>query len=494
MKNLTFLILVFSFGKLYSQSVADCPSNLSIFAEFAKVKNYDSAYAPWLEVKTYCPELNEATYIYGERILSHLIENSSDNGGVTVNSNSTINETGGVTTINSSTTISNPSSTVEDKAALIESLISLYDDWLSYFPTDRRGKSQRGKIISAKAQSMLEYETAPLSIIYSTFDEAFTTDIESFVNPKALYNYFKTLYTMYKNGDEEVTMDALFSKYEDVSEKFDIENQKLSKTFDLILEKEDAGENLSSRDKRSKRVAEINSRANSTYAKNLDAIISQEASCENLIPLYRSNFDENKSDEKWLKRAASRMDAKECSDDPLFVELVEALHSLSPSADSAYYLGILKDKAGNTSEAITFYEESLTLESDPYRKAEILYKIAVKFKKRGLKNQARKYSNQALKNKPSMGKAYILIAGLYADSANDCGNNQFEKQAVYWLAAQTARRAAIVDPSLKNMSQKLEASYLGRAPSKTDIFTQGNAGEVINFECWIRSSITVPNL
>ena len=47
-------------------------------------------------------------------------------------------------------------------------------------------------------------------------------------------------------------------------------------------EKEDAGESLSSRDKRSKRVAEINSRANSTYANNLDAMISQEASCENL--------------------------------------------------------------------------------------------------------------------------------------------------------------------------------------------------------------------
>ena len=32
-----------------------------------------------------------------------------------------------------------------------------------------------------------------------------------------------------------------------------------------------------------------------------------------------------------------------------------------------------------------------------------------------------------------MGKAYILIAGLYADSANDCGNNQFEnKQYTGW--------------------------------------------------------------
>ena len=136
--------------------------------------------------------------------------------------------------------------------------------------------------MSAKAQSMFEHETAPLAEIYAIFDNAYLSDVESFNNPKALYNYFKTLYTMYKNGEDNVTMDVLFSKYEDVSEKFNIENQKLSKTLDRIIKKEDAGESLTSRDKRSKRVAEINSRANSTYANNLDAMISQEASCENL--------------------------------------------------------------------------------------------------------------------------------------------------------------------------------------------------------------------
>ena len=120
----------------------------------------------------------------------------------------------------------------------------------------------------------------------------------------------------------------------------------------------------------------------STYANNLDAIISKESSCENLIPLYRKNFDENKNDSVWLNRAASRMDAKDCSDDPLFVELVEALHAINPSANSAYYLGLLKDKAGDSQSALTYYEESLTLEQDKYRKADILYKIAVKFNKR----------------------------------------------------------------------------------------------------------------
>ena len=40
-------------------------------------------------------------------------------------------------------------------------------------------------------------------------------------------------------------------------------------------------------------------------ASNLDAIISKEATCENLIPLYQRNFEANKTDSVWLKRAGS---------------------------------------------------------------------------------------------------------------------------------------------------------------------------------------------
>lgn len=458
-RNFIFLIIIgSSLCNGFAQSVADCPANLSIFAEYAKVKNYDAAYTPWMEVRTLCPELNSATFAYGERILVYKIKNA------------------------------------EDKTSYSNDLIKLYDEWLTYFPTDRKGKSQQGKILASKAQAMLDYNLAPKTEIYNIFDTAYNEDPESFTNPKGLYSYFKTLYENYKAGDPLVTMAVLFSKYEDVSEKFAYENTKLSKILDVIIKKEDAGQPLTSRDKRNKRMSEINSRANTTFANNLDAIIAQESSCENLIPLYKSNLDANRGDEKWLKRAASRMDAKECSDDPLFVELVEALHSLKPSADSAYYLGILKDKAGDSQSALEFYEESLSLENDPYRKATIYYKIAVKFKNRGQKSQARSYANQALSNQPSMGKAYLLIASLYADSANECGNTQFEKRAVYWLAAQTVRRAAAVDPSLKSTAQKLEASYNGRAPSKTDIFTEGKSGEEVVFNCWIRSKVKVPNL
>ena len=95
---------------------------------------------------------------------------------------------------------------------------------------------------------------------------------------------------------------------------------------------------------------------------------------------------------------------------------------------------------------------------------------------------------------PSLGRAYLLIANMYADSANKCGDSKFNKRAVYWLAADVAKKAGQVDASLKRITSRTVESYIGRAPSKTDIFTEGNAGVVIKFDCWINRSVTVPSL
>ncbi len=455
--NLLFLVFIASLVSHAQADQSSCPANLSIFAEFAKVKNYDSAYQPWKEVRSICPQLNVATYVYGERILAHKIKNATD-----------------------------------DKSVYEQELLNLYDDWITYFPNNKRGVSEVGKILSSKAQAIMDYKLGTPQEALAIFDKAFTQDPNSFTSPKRLYTFFKTAYGLYKQSS--TSMEELFTKYEEISEKFESEQTNLARKLDVILNKEAAGQPITSREQRNKRVYETNVLAFSTYANNLEAMISKESSCENLIPLYRKSFEANKTNSVWLNRAASRMDAKECSDDPLFVELVEALHGINPSANSAYYLGLLKDKAGDSQGALSYYEESLTLEQDQYRKASILYKIAVKFKSRGLKSKARSYAKRALKNQPSMGKAYMLIANLYASSANDCGNTQFEKRAVYWLAASTARKAAKVDPGTKKTALKMAASYEGRAPSKTDIFTEGNSGEIIRFSCWINDSVTVPQL
>ena len=194
-----------------------------------------------------------------------------------------------------------------------------------------------------------------------------------------------------------------------------------------------------------------------------------------------------------MTRAVGRMFNKGCTDDPLFRKLFEAQLALEPSASAYLYGGTLKAKDGDNKGAIADFDKAAELEMDSRKKSDILYKsatIARKFSK----SQARSYSNKALQANSSNGKAYLLIANLYASSVNECGSTQFEKRAVYWLAADMARKASRVDPSLSSRANQAAASYSAKAPSKTDIFNSGMAGKTLSLSCWIGGSVRVPNL
>jgi len=463
MNNVKFfrnLFLILFTSPLFSQLSSDeCLEQLSIFAESAKIKNYQAAYEPWKKVLDNCPKLSLATYQYGEIILKDFIKKSESE---------------------------------EDKSKYLDDLLDLYDQWAQNFP-ERKGVRQIGKIYSSKGQAMLDNGIKDKELIYDTFEYAFQNDPTSFTNPKSLAYYFQTGYDLYKAGSK-INLETLFEKYEELTEKFEVLKTNISKNIDIILNKEELGTPLTSREVRNKKIYNTNSKAVSAYLQLIDQLIAKEATCDILIPLYSKNFEENKNNPLWIRRAAGRLDGKDCSDDPLFVTLVEQLHSLEPSADSAYYLGILNDKQGNSEDALKYYQESVSLQTDNYKKANILYKIAVKFKNAGRRVSARNYAEQALSYQPSLGRAYLLIANMYADSANGCGDTQFNKRAVFWLAAQTAVKAGRVDASLKKISDRTAAAFNGRAPTKTDIFTEGNQGTNITFSCWIRRSVKVPNL
>ena len=459
-KFFRYLFLLLFTSPLFSQLTSDeCLEQLSIFAESAKIKNYQAAYEPWKTVLDNCPKLSLATYQYGEIILKDFIKKSESE---------------------------------ENKSKYLNDLLSLYDLWAENFP-ERKGVRQIGKIYSSKGQAMLDNGIKDKELIYDTFEYAFQNDPTSFTNPKSLAYYFQTGYDLYKAGSK-INLETLFEKYEELTEKFELLKTNISKNIDIILNKEESGTPLTSREVRNKKIYNTNSNAVSAYLQLIDQLIAKEATCDILIPLYSENFEENKNNPLWIRRAAGRLDGKDCSDDPLFVTLVEQLHSLEPSADSAYYLGILNDKQGNSEGALKYYQESVSLQTDNYKKANILYKIAVKFKNAGRRVSARNYAEQALSFQPSLGRAYLLIANMYADSANGCGDTQFNKRAVFWLAAQTAVKAGRVDASLKKISDRTAAAFNGRAPSKTDIFTEGNQGTNITFSCWIKRSVKVPNL
>lgn len=430
----------------------ECMTNLSIYAEHAKVKNYDAAYTPWKMVYETCPSINRANFSLGEKILSYKIKNSSG----------------------------------AEKDGYISDLLALYDNSLKVFPD----KFPKAVVAIDKALLLYDNKMASDEELYNLLDSAFKEDEANFKNPKALYLYFSSLVDLYNGGKKD--LQDVFDTYDDVTEKIEEENVKLTDVISQLLPKEEAG-TLTSKEKRKLKVATTNSESYGKIAGSVDSKLGALADCDNLIPLYEKNFEAKKNDVTWVKRAVGRMFSKDCIDDPMFQKLFEAQLALDPSADAYVYGGTLKKKAGDNKGAIADYNKALELETDSRKKSNIAYKIATSYR-RSSKSTARSYAQKALDANPSNGRAYLLIANLYATSANDCGSTPFEKRAIYWKAADMARRAGRVDPSLSGNANKSAASYSAKAPSKTDIFNSGLAGKTIPFNCWVGGSVTVPNL
>lgn len=452
-KVILLIALVVNFINVNAQ--AECADKLSIFVELAKSKNYNDAYPALVELRKICPSYHVAIYAYGEPTINFKIDNAA---------------------------------TKEEKEKCVREQMSLFDDYDKYFPGNGKGNTVK------KALTLFDNNVGSVEEVYKILDNAFTNDKANFTNPKALLLYFQIYVDDYEKGTKNIQLQQVFDRYDIIAEKVEEEAKVLSDAVDELLKKQDAGEALTTKEQRDFARYETNLEAFETVATSMDAKIELLATCDRLIPFYSKSFEEKKGDAEWLRRAAQRLDRKNCSTDPLFAKISDALHVLNPTAESAYNLGVSYYNKKNTAKALEYLNQSANLQKDNGKKANVYYTIAANIYGSSNKSQARAYAEKALAAQPSFGKAYLFIAQLYANSVNECGTTPFEKRAVNWLAAQTARRAGQVNSSLKATADQAAASYEQRAPTKGDIFNEGMAGKPISFKCWIGKSITVPNL
>ena len=444
----TILILTFS-GKSIAQAPDDCAVTLSYFIEPAKAKNYEAALPHYDKVIKECPKSSLATYQYAVKMFSYFVKKG-------------------------------------DKSK-VNDLIQAYKYRLQYFPE----KTKEGDVLSTIAQIQYDNKIGTKKEQYRAFDEAYKKDSENFTSGKSLYTYFSLAVDLHSTGDKDIQ--EIFDLYDVVIEKLEIQENDLAEKLTPLMNKEEAGTALTKKEQKYKKVYENNIGVYAKVKGSVNGKLGQLADCPNLIPLYSKDFEANKNNVTWIKRAAGRLSAKDC-DDPLFFKLVQQLHTLDPSAKSAYYLGKLAEKDGKSSTALDYYNQAADLETNNSDKAKIYYSIAENFRKKGSLGQARNYYRKMLGVKPSAGIAYLKIAQMYASSSNGCGTSVFEKRAVNWLAEEMAHKAARVDPSLASSAKAAASSYRGRAPSKSDIFSDGMAGKTITFNCWIGGSVKVPNL
>jgi len=195
---------------------AECMTNLSIFSEHAKVKNYEAAYEPWKMVYETCPSLNIATFLYGERILKDKIKKSSG----------------------------------AEQEGYVKDILALHDASIVHFSN----RIKLADVIIDKVLMKREHKMISNEDIYN--DLRFTEDKANFKNPRALYLYFSSLVDLHKGGKKE--LQEVFDVYDQVIEKIEVENSKLTNIITKLLPKEDAG-TLTKKEKDRLRVSRKNS-------------------------------------------------------------------------------------------------------------------------------------------------------------------------------------------------------------------------------------------
>ena len=440
--NITLLIAILFLGlnsSFAQSSNEDCTINMSLFKETVEGKKFTEALTYYAKALKDCPNFNPSgIYKYGEDMFEGLLDAAS---------------------------------TDAKKVEYINELGSLWDSRMENYAS----KSPKGKYGAKKAE--LRYDHRELlgltdEHIYNEFDAIYKSDLKEFSSPKGLYVYFKMMVNLYDKGQK--TPQELFNKYDDVVDKIESEVEENSVKLNQYIAK---GENLSSKDERYKRFYTQTLEAFDKISGSLEQELGDRANCSVLIPIYQRDYEANKNNGMWLQRAMNKLYSKGCKDDAMFVKIVKQKNTLEPNADTAWYLYVITGEQ-------KYFDQSLSLQTDPLKKARLYRKLAGEYKSSGSYGKAREYYYKSMELNPADSNGYLQVAGMYASSVKSCGNTNFEKRSIYWLAANEAAKASSSDA----------AKYRGYAPSKPDIFKENMSGKTIKIGCWIGRSVTVPTI
>ena len=215
------------------------------------------------------------------------------------------------------------------------------------------------------------------------------------------------------------------------------------------------------------------------------------ATCDNYEKIFGRNYDSLKTDVAFLKKILSLMVKQGCVNTDFFEKVAIDLYKQAPSDESAYTLSHLLASKEKYQEALDYALQAIDLhkENDSV-KAEYYFNAAKIYHKLHNFVKAREYAYKALQLKPNWAEPYILIAAMYAESAPNCGKDNFQHQAVYWAAVDKLIQAKNVDPSKAEQLQQLISTYSAHYPSKKDGFMHSvYEGSTYTIDyCWINET------
>jgi tetratricopeptide (TPR) repeat protein len=413
----------------YGNDELECKKNLSLYVTFYQQKNYTDAMIGWRYVYNECPKSSKNIFLHGINMFNYFIENEKD---------------------------------PVKKEAYIDTLMMIYDKRVEI-------TGDEGKVIGRKAIDLYKYRNE--KVLEEAFGylkkslELSQNSTESIV----LFYLVQTAVKMQASG--KINCDEVVGYY---SQAVDIHDMQIKEAEGDSAKKE-------------------NLYVGKANIDNL-FINCPCASCQAIIPIFSKKFTEDPNNIDLLKNIVKILGKQGCTDDDLFAKAAENLIKVDTTGnliDPVSYASFLKKK-GEYSKAAKFYLKALDQKEDTKERADIYYNLAdIYGNDLGQKAQGRTYAYEALKLRPNWGLPYLLIGILYANSSNNCGESNFQKKAVFWVAVDKFAKARSVDPECASEANNLISKYTIHFPIREDAFFEGiTEGQSYTVGCWINESTT----
>ena len=139
-----------------------------------------------------------------------------------------------------------------------------------------------------------------------------------------------------------------------------------------------------------------------------------------------------------------------------------------------------------------YYEQAAELEEDKEKSSGYMMTLSqILFSQRRY-SQARQAAYDALKFKSTNGDAYILVAKMYASSAEGVFSESEKRGLVFCAAVDKLQKAKAVDSSVSSEANSLINQYSRYYMEKEDAFMMGlKEGESIFVPGWIGETTTI---
>ncbi|WP_373815668.1 tetratricopeptide repeat protein [Porphyromonas loveana] len=438
--------LLFSAGSVYAQTGAQtntpfgsgedsirCRQNISLFTTHARSGNFQEAYDFWLKAYEECPASTKNIYIYGVRIAEWRLQNEQD-----------------------------PAKRQE----ALDMLLKLYDDRAKYFGDDP--KYGLDFIMASKVSDYMRYmgDQTDYNKIYSWIKPAIDQYGQN-ATPRALF--YLGYSSLNKAIKDEAWHDNYVKDYTYVTEALD---KQLATADDAAKEE----------------IQPLKTQTDELFA------LSGLADCETLVRMYGDKLEANKTDTTFLKNMLGMFHASDCENHSLYFQASKYLFAVQPSATAA--MGLAKEamESNRYDEASKYLQQAISLSKSARDRAACNYTLGLLEMRQGRYASARTYCNKALAEDASMGDALILIAQMYAATANSIfPGDAIKARCVYYLAVDKLQRAKTIDPSCAPRANRLIGQYSRNFPSPADVFMHPDLekGKSLYIGGWIGESTVI---